>query len=1009
MKRQMYILVAMWLVVVPLTAQIDLIPKPLSVVRGNGQFTLGPTVVVDLPENMPEGSQTIIEQFASDLQQYGNRTVRYASADAHLKVALATGFEAEEYSLVVTGSTISIAFAQPAGLFYALQTLRRMLPPGISAGRQVEAGASWSVPACTIADKPRFGWRGFMLDVGRHFFDKEQIKRVLDMMATYKLNRFHWHLTEDQGWRIEIKKYPRLTSVGSFRKYKQVWGNPEATTYYDYIPYGPYYYTQDDIKEIVAYAKERHIEIVPEIDMPGHMQAAMAAYPEFSCTPSALHEVWTDYGISYDVLNVANPAAVQFVKDILDELTALFPFEYIHIGGDECPTNAWQNNAQCQALLKSLGSTNYRDLQTHFFKQIETYLAEKEIPAHRRRVIAWNETLGGDLTGSNVTIMSWINWYNQSKLAADKKLDVIMTPQIPYYINRKQWSGPGEPFSQGNGSETLEAVYAFEPVPTDATAAQRPYYKGVQANFWTEHVYQNEVLEYLMLPRLAAVAETGWTPAGGKNFSDFKNRIRTDTTLYQLKGWKYGNHYMVDLPKVLPAISRDCDFHWFRLVTAATDVRAGKCIELLAQGSPLINASNTGSAVNRLWSNTQAAETASNYVYQWWALVEDPTHPGSFALVNKAYPEGSVDPAATASNNTGRWNYDVARRYYDFVIAEQYLENGSARHYSIRSKKYPALFMNLAAGGQQYSINMWADPLDGNSGMFAFVPFLEEEMNRLHASLKTLRRCLTYPVYASDDQKTPGTFGADAQRTLALLDLPADSISSISSMAGATALQIRIDNALAAFRSSLAFPVAGVDYSILSTRFPGHQLYHGASNKLMHSGSELDRSGEWYFTSVSPVEGEPAVLVQLRNRKSNYWIGAGTPVEMAPTPHVYKLSFNEEYLDWELRGHSTPNQSRIFPIPLQSVVTPGGVTRDGVRATGTGWLIQPLLPTDVATVEANRPSIYSVDRQIVVENARQVEVFSLLGIRQGYQHHKNYRQGTYLVKADNRVAKIIIH
>lgn len=1009
MVRKIIYLIVVWMVMFQLTAQIDIIPKPLNVVKGSGEYVLPSTVILDVPETLPEAAREILNQFAADLQEFGNKTVQYSTANAHVKIQLNSSLETEEYRLTISGNGISIDAAQPAGLFYAIQTIRKLLPAEISAGVKVGSVASWLLPYCTISDKPRFGWRGFMLDVGRHFFDKEQIKRVLDMMATYKMNRFHWHLTEDQGWRIEIKKYPRLTSVGSVRKYQQVWGNPEATTYYDYIPYGPYYYTQEDIKEIVAYAKLRFIEVVPEIDLPGHMQAAMAAYPEYSCTPTAHHEVWTDYGISGDVLNVANPAAVQFVKDILDELTGLFPFEYIHIGGDECPTNAWQNNAQCKALLASIGSTNYRDLQTHFFKEIETYLAEKASPADRRRVIAWNETLGGDLTGSNVTIMSWINWYSQSKLAADKKLDVIMTPQIPYYINRKQWSGSDEPFSQGNGSETLEAVYAFEPVPSDATAQQLPYYKGVQANFWTEHVYQNEVLEYLMLPRLAAVAETGWTPAQVKNFTDFKNRIRTDTTLYQLKGWKYGNHYMVDVPKVLPAKSSGTDFNWFRLVTASTDTRAGKCIELLAQGSPLINTSNTGSGVNRLWSNTQADESMANYSYQWWALVEDPSNSGSFALVNKAFPEGSVNSTATASNNTGRWIYDTTRRFYDFVLAEKYLENGSIRYYSIRSKKHPSLYLNFAAAGQQYSINLWADPLDGSSGMVAFVPFLAAEMNRLHSSLTTLRRCLTYPVYVSSDHKIPGTFGANEQSNLALFDLTSERINQISTAAEATALQNRIDSALAVFRSSLAFPTVNTGYNIQSAKFSGHQLYHGASNKLMHTGLNVENSGEWYFSSVSPVAGEQAVLVQIRNRKSNYWIGAGMPVEMAPTPHVYKLSFNEEYLDWEIRGNSTANQSRIFPIPFESVVSPGGITRDGVRATGTGWHIKPLLPTNVTTVTGKQPVIYRIDNRIIVENALRVEVYSLLGIPQGYEQHKNFNQGTYLVKADNQIAKIIIN
>lgn len=522
---------------------IPITPKPVSTTQGAGDYTFCDNTIISYPKYANDSIGMVVRNFTKDFKTTTGIALSPGENTANAPILLKQDktLAAEEYTLQVTPLNITITAARPVGFFYAFQSLKQLMPPAIMAVKHDPSVTKWSVPAISIKDKPRFGWRGFMLDVGRHFFDKNEIKRVIDVMAMYKMNRFHWHLSEDQGWRIEIKKYPKLTEIGSKRKYSQVWG-PDHKPYHDYVPYGPYYYTQEDIKEVVHYAKERFIEILPEIDMPGHFQAALAAYPEFSCTPNKKHEVWTDYGISTDVLNVANPKSVQFAKDILDEVTALFPFGYIHIGGDECPTNEWKTNTQCQELLKKIGSANYHDLQTHFFKDIEKYLANKKKAVDRRRIIAWNETLSGNLEGSNVTIMAWVNATAAAKKAADMKLDVIMSPYIPYYINRKQTKDPNEPFSQGNGTETVQSVYNYEPVGKDVTEAQRSYYKGVQANFWTEHVGENWKLEYLMTPRIAAVAEAGWTPSELKNFEDFIERFRHDTKLFDMINWKYSTH-----------------------------------------------------------------------------------------------------------------------------------------------------------------------------------------------------------------------------------------------------------------------------------------------------------------------------------------------------------------------------------------------------------------------------------------------------------------------------------
>jgi hexosaminidase len=293
----------------------------------------------------------------------------------------------------------------------------------------------------------------------------------------------------------------------------------------------------------VKYAKERFVEIVPEVDIPGHLQAAVASYPEFlSCDPENKHEVWLWQCVSSDVINVANPQAVQFAKDVIDELTELFPFGYIHLGGDECPTWKWERNAECQALLKEIGSTNYRDLQIHFYKQLKDHIAQKPVE-QQRKLIFWNEVLHGNTAslGDDITIMAWIGADRAAVDAAKRGMNTILSPQIPYYINRRQSKLETEPRSQGHGDETVERVYSYKPM-NGVDAELQPKYMGVQANFWTEWVEEPSVVQYLMLPRLAAVAEAGWTPAERRDYNDFVRRIQGEAVYYRLKGVDYGKH-----------------------------------------------------------------------------------------------------------------------------------------------------------------------------------------------------------------------------------------------------------------------------------------------------------------------------------------------------------------------------------------------------------------------------------------------------------------------------------
>ena len=557
MKLKLLLFTLLCVFSVSLTAQeIALIPQPAKMTIGSGEFSLRDGIVLCYPKVKGCDIKDVVNDFIREIEITTGVKIKKSTykktkflgleaekcnkkADAHISLCIDDSMGNEAYKLCVKENLITIRASKPTGFFYAFQTLKQLLPRNVMAGVYDATVAKWSVPCVDIDDEPRFEWRGFMLDEGRHFYGKAEVKKILDVMAVYKMNRFHWHLTEDQGWRIEIKKYPKLTEVGAWRDSKVcAWGDvkPDGTRYGGY-------YTQKDIREIVAYAKKLFIEIVPEVDIPGHSQAAVASYPEFlACDPENNHEVWLWQGVSADVINVSNPKAVQFAKDVIDELTELFPFEYIHLGGDECPTHKWEQNSDCKALLKEIGSQNYRDLQINFYHQLKEHIAGK--PANeQRKLIFWNEVLHGNISslGEDITIMAWIGADKAAKEAATRGLSTILTPQIPYYINRKQSKVATEPHSQGYGTETVEAVYNYVPmknVPNEL----HPKYMGVQANFWTEWVVTADHVQYLMLPRLAAVAEAGWTPQELRDYKNFEERLQREAFYYKLKGVNYGKH-----------------------------------------------------------------------------------------------------------------------------------------------------------------------------------------------------------------------------------------------------------------------------------------------------------------------------------------------------------------------------------------------------------------------------------------------------------------------------------
>ena len=520
--------------------EISIIPLPAKMELKSGEFTLEAKTKVYIADK--NGAfEKVYKRWESKFENSTQIELQQTRNEKRASIAIIQNpkLKAEAYHLSVKAEGIRIEASDAAGLYYALLSLEQLSCVELLAGVKVK---NWdrSFPCVEIEDTPRFGWRGFMLDEGRHFYGKDEVKKIIDAMARYKMNRFHWHLTEDQGWRIEIKKYPKLTDVGA-------WRESRVLAYGEVKPDGKRYggfYTQEDIKEVVAYAKERFIEIIPEIDIPGHSQAAVASYPEFlACDPEKKHEVWLWQGISTDVINVANPKAVEFAKDVIDELTELFPFGYIHLGGDECPVNKWQNNRECQDLLQKIGSENYRDLQIHFYKQLKDHIAQK--PADKqRKLIFWNEVLHGNTKplGEDITIMAWIGADQAALSAAKRGMNTILTPQIPYYINRRQSKLETEPRSQGWGTETVEAVYNYIPMKGAETTELQNRYMGVQANFWTEWVEEASIVQYLMFPRLAAVAEAGWTPQEKRKYEDFLQRLQAESEYYRLKGLNYGKH-----------------------------------------------------------------------------------------------------------------------------------------------------------------------------------------------------------------------------------------------------------------------------------------------------------------------------------------------------------------------------------------------------------------------------------------------------------------------------------
>lgn len=516
------------------TGQISLIPLPKTIITDEGFFEVNAATSVSVENEEQLG---IAELFFKEFENTNTWSPQVALHNKEAAIQFVTDINLQEegYELHITAKGVNITAANGAGFFYALQSFRQLMPPSY-----FESSSSknlvWQIPAVHITDAPAFKWRGYMLDVSRHFFDKEHIKEVLDFMAQTKLNRFHWHLSDDQGWRLEIKKYPKLTSIGAWRVDYNVsdenisnwWGRPVQKKG-DTATYGGYY-TQDDIKEIVAYAKERYIEVIPEIDMPGHSLAALAAYPEISCSENSFY-VGTGGVNKNNALCPGKEETFKFVEDVLGEVMELFPFEYIHIGGDECNKDSWKTDPDCQLRMKENGLANEKELQSYFIKRVE-----KIVNTQNKKMIGWDEILQGGLA-PNATVMSWRG--EKGGIAAAKLgHDVIMTPAKYTYLDLKQGSDDLEP-NLGYAYSFLKDTYNFKIVSDSLSPEQGKHIMGLQGNLWTESINDWEKLTYMTFPRLYAVAENGWSGENRKDWNSFTNRLRTQFNRWDRKNIRY--------------------------------------------------------------------------------------------------------------------------------------------------------------------------------------------------------------------------------------------------------------------------------------------------------------------------------------------------------------------------------------------------------------------------------------------------------------------------------------
>lgn len=502
-----------------------IIPAPVSYQENDGYFKLNGSTIITTPANYQKAGFVASLKKGIELRcglklessPFKNQAVKGIIFNLNKDLNI----HPEGYKMVIGKKTITIEASSEAGLFYAVQSLLQLIPTE-------SKSKSIKIKCSEINDYPRFAWRGLHLDVCRHFMPKEFVLKYLDYMALHKLNRFHFHLTEDQGWRIEIKKYPELTTVGSFRSETLV-GHGAKSSIFDGVPHMGFY-TQEDIKEIVRYAAERYITVVPEIEMPGHALAALASYPHLGCTGGP-YKVATKWGVFDDVMCAGKESTFEFLENVLDEVIDLFPSELIHIGGDECPKTRWKACPLCQERIKSNGLKDEHELQSYFIGRIEKYLNSKG-----RQIIGWDEILEGGLA-PNAAVMSWRGEKGGIE-AAKMKHNVVMSPGSHCYFDHYQFDPQTEPLAIG-GFTNLAKVYSYEPVPKELALEEQKYIMGAQANVWTEYIPNPEHAEYMVFPRVAALAEVVWSQKDKREYKDFKRRLDILVKLYDKMNINY--------------------------------------------------------------------------------------------------------------------------------------------------------------------------------------------------------------------------------------------------------------------------------------------------------------------------------------------------------------------------------------------------------------------------------------------------------------------------------------
>ncbi|WP_333819440.1 beta-N-acetylhexosaminidase [Ohtaekwangia sp.] len=507
-----------------------IIPKPVLLTPGNDYIHWDQSVAIIAKSADEKNVGELLAEFLKSKNI--NATIAEFSDDKN-KISLFTVEDStlhkEGYKLAVDEKGVSIQANNGAGLFYGAQTLLQLIPEN---GKEI--------PFVTITDYPRFAYRGLHLDVGRHTFSPDFIKKYIDLLAHHKFNRFHWHLTEDQGWRIEIKKYPRLQEIGAYRKETAIGHAGTAQregASFDGKRYGGYF-TQDEVKDIVKYAADRYVTIIPEIELPGHALAALAAYPDLGCTGGP-YQTATSWGVFDDVFCAGKEETFQFLEGVLDEVVELFPSQYIHIGGDECPKTKWEKCPHCQKRMKTEKLKNAHELQSYFIQRMEKYLNGKN-----RQIIGWDEILEGGLA-PNATVMSW-RGEEGGIAAARQNHDVIMTPGKWCYFDHYQDTTKSEPLAIG-GYLPVKIVYSYEPVPSQLTAEEAKHVLGAQANVWTEYIPTSDHVEYMVYPRACAMAEVVWSPKESRDYTDFLTRM--DTHFKRLDDWKvnYAKHIQKEI------------------------------------------------------------------------------------------------------------------------------------------------------------------------------------------------------------------------------------------------------------------------------------------------------------------------------------------------------------------------------------------------------------------------------------------------------------------------------